>query len=150
MDTLLVETVRMLRRLDDKEVGDVLRNESKRLEITKSLLNLLFNVCLTRAIPLSQRLKVKFRQYDKLALELLSGANRRSNQTRDLRGKRRLLLRNLGFVRLLAETCPSRFPDTSYVQPHDPWVLETPAAEGRVEAAGAEVEGSKVALEPGK
>lgn len=145
METLLVETVRMLRRLDDEQVGEVLRNESKRLEITKSLLNLLFNICLTRAIPLSQRLKIKFRQYDKLALELLSGANRRSNQTRDLRGKRRLLLSNLSFVRLLAEACPSRPPDTNYVQPHNPWVLEAPALEGEGEAAGAEAGGSRVA-----
>lgn len=136
MDGVLIESIRMLRRLDDDQLAQVLYNESRRLEITKSLLNLLFNICLTRAVPLSHRLKVKFRRYDKIALELLTGASRQINRTRNLTGKRRILLRNPDLVRLLAEACPSRVLPGDFLQSEDPWLLEerSPAGEEAGEA----------------
>ena len=103
MDGVLVDTVRRLRLLNHEEIAEVLANESSNLEITKSLLNILFNICFTRAVPLTRRQRALFKDYDKLAVELLTGARKQSAALRD---KKRLLQRNPALVKLIAETCP--------------------------------------------
>lgn len=108
MEGCLAETVRALRGLSGAEIGEVLRRESAELEVTKSLLSVLFNVCLTKAVPLSHRLKREFSAHSALVVELLSGADSRVNKTAGLQAKRRLLIRNPQLVRLVAEACPRR------------------------------------------
>ena len=112
MEGCLTKTLRSLRRLDEEAVQEVLRNESSRLEVTKSLLGLLFNICLDKSIPLSHRLKARFKTFTPLVLQLISGANRGPNKTKGLLEKKRLLIQNPGFVKLLTEACPAN-QDTS-------------------------------------
>jgi hypothetical protein len=108
MEGCLVQTVRQLKRLEAGQIGQVLRSESKSQEVTKSLLNLLFNICLTKAVPLSHRLKAEFSKHSRLVIQLLKGANPRANHTADIQTKKRLLLRNPELVRLISEACPAR------------------------------------------
>ena len=107
MEGCLSTTLRSLRRLDAEAVQEVLRNESSRLEVTKSLLGLLFNICLDKSVPLSDRLKSQFKRYTPLVLHLLKGVSRGLNRTRGLTAKKRLLVQNPGFVKLLTEACPA-------------------------------------------
>lgn len=112
MEGCLSTTLRSLRRLNEEAVKEVLRNESGRLEVTKSLLGLLYNICLDKSIPLSNRLKTQFRRFTPLVLHLLKGANRGLNKTKGLIEKKRLLTQNPSFVKLLTEACPAS-PSTS-------------------------------------
>ena len=107
MEGCLSKTLRSLRRLNTEAVEEVLRNESRKLEVTKSLLGLLYNICLDKSVPLSNRLKPHFKRYTPLVIELLKGANRGLNKTRGLAAKKRLLLQNPDFVKLLTEACPA-------------------------------------------
>ena len=100
MEGVDVAAVRALAQLSAEQVVAELRSESSRLELTKSLLNLLFNICFTRAIVLSRRQKTAFKTYDKLAVQLLE-RNKDSVQE-----KRCMLMRNPELVRLIAQTCP--------------------------------------------
>lgn len=119
MEGVLVTTVKLLRRLDDQQLVQVIKSESNRMELTKSLLNLLFNICFTKAIPLSRRLQNKFKVYDKLVIQLLTGARSQTNRTPNLKDKQRLLRQNPDLVRLIAEACPQQ-TTPSYVQTQDP------------------------------
>ena len=107
MEGVLVETVRLLKTLDPSKAIQVLRNEGKHMEVTKTLLNILFNICFTKAIVLSQRLRKAFRVFDRLVIDLLTGARRAVNKTEGLREKRKVLLRNPELVTLIAKACPT-------------------------------------------
>lgn len=98
MEGCLVSLVRSLKHADPVIA---LQNESDRLELSKSLINILFNVCFTRAIDLSQKLKKRFRQFDRLCLQLL-------DVSKDLSEKKRLLEENPELVLLIAEACPAK------------------------------------------
>ena len=106
MASILVSTVRSLQRLSHSEIVRVIRNESSRLEITKSLLALLYNICLDKSVPLSVSLKEKFKAYNSLVLRLLKGVHRSVNRTAGIAAKRSLLLKNPQFVRILSKACP--------------------------------------------
>ena len=108
MEGCLSTTLRSLRRLAAEAVQEVLQNESRRLEVTKSLLGLLYNLCLDKSVPLSHRLKSQFRRFTPLVLHLLRGVSRGLNKTRGLAAKKRLLLQTPEFVKLLTEACPAR------------------------------------------
>ena len=99
MEGLLVTEVRTLRQLSSEKIVEALNDESSSLELTKSLLNLLFNACFTRAIVLSRRLKTAFKTYDRLVIQVL-------DNSRNLQEKKHMLMRNPELVRLIAETCP--------------------------------------------
>ena len=97
-----MSTVRMLKRMDLDDVTKTLRNESRRMEVTKSLLNILFNICFTKAVPLTQRQKNAFKVHHKLVVEILTDARDPAN----LVEKKRLLEQNPELVQLIAATCP--------------------------------------------
>ena len=107
MEGVLYDAIRLLKRAEPEEAYYLIRFESKHLEVTKSLLNILFNICFTKAITLTQRQKAAFRPFDKVVMKLLVGARQQTNRTTDLQGKRRLLLRNVDLVKLIAQACPS-------------------------------------------
>ena len=107
MEGCLSRTLRAIRRLSIEEVEQVLRNESRKLEVTKSLLGLLYNICLDKSVPLSNRLKAEFTRFTPLVLHLLKGVSPGLNKTRGLTVKKRLLIQNPGFVKLLTEACPA-------------------------------------------
>lgn len=107
MEGCLVGAVRSLKHLPVSEVSVVLRHESPKLEVTKSLLSILYNICLVKSIVLSRRLKDEFRKHTAVVYQLLEGANRGINRTSGLVGKKRILIKNPELVKLLAEVCPS-------------------------------------------
>ena len=106
MEGCLSNTLRSLRRLSSEEIKIVLQQESKRLEVTKSLLGLLYNICLDKSIPLSIRFKVEFKRFTPLVLRLLQGSSRDLNKTRGLAIKKRIFEANPEFVKILTEACP--------------------------------------------
>ena len=106
MTVCLNKTLRSFRGLTTLEATQILKHESKRLEITKSLLNVLYNICLDSSIPLSRRLKVEFSKHEVAIQKLLEGASKRTNHTRNLQIKRKILLKNPVLIKLIAETCP--------------------------------------------
>ena len=101
MEGCLAETVRGLK--EAAHTTETLRKETDKLEVTKSLLNLLYNICINKSILLSNKNKTEFRKYTQLVLKLLSEA--------PIESKKKLLLRNLDFVHLLAEVCPRKLRD---------------------------------------
>lgn len=105
----LTKTVQELRRLPPSGIVSVLRSESSRLEVTKSLLNILFNICLSKSIRLSERLKRAFAAEEPLILRLLEGV--KSSGTQGLGRKKQLLLRRPELVRLIASACPRRLAE---------------------------------------
>lgn len=107
----LVKEVRALRRLDSAEVIRVLLNESAKQEVTKSLLSVLYNICLAKTLPLSPQLKEAFREREQIVLKLLKGASPEVNKTTGLQTKKRLLIENPSLVKLLAEACPARLAE---------------------------------------
>lgn len=107
MEGCLVGAVRSLRHLPLSEVSAVLRYESIKLEVTKSLLSILYNICLVKSIVLSRRLKDEFRKHTTVVHQLLEGASRGINRTSGLAGKKKILIKTPELVKLLAEACPS-------------------------------------------
>ena len=106
MEGCLVQVVRTLRHFSDSEITQTLQEESPRLEVTKSLLSLLYNICLVKSVAIAERHKADFRSYDSLVLHLLEGSSLQVNQTTRLQDKKRILQDNPDFVRLLSESCP--------------------------------------------
>ena len=107
---VLVDVLRHLRQLSDRGVLEALSRETSRLKITRSLLNILFNICFTRCIHLSPRQMRQFRAFDPVILELMS--RERSSQSGrflapNVAAKRRLLLRHPGLIRLILQACPT-------------------------------------------
>lgn len=106
MEGCLFAAVRSLRHLTADEVATVLRQETSKLEVTKSLLSVLYNICVTKSIVLTDRFKDLFRNHTPAVLQLLEGVNQGVNRTSGIIGKKRILLKNLELVKLLAEVCP--------------------------------------------
>lgn len=107
---VLVETLQQLKQLPEHKLVEVLRNESGRHEITRSLLNILFNVCFTRSIHLNPHQQQLFRPFDRVVLELLSRPRSKVSGhylVPDVPAKRRLLLKHPGLVKLLIQVCPT-------------------------------------------
>lgn len=108
MEGCLSVTIRSLNNFSQKEVVKILKAETDKLEITKSLLNILYNICIQRSVRLSQRQKTEFRHHVNTVQRLLDGANRGKNRTTDIVGKRNILIRNPELCQLIASTCPTR------------------------------------------
>ena len=108
MEGCWLPAVRRLQNSDESEVCEVLKAESKRLEVTKSLLSILYNICLAKSIPLSRKLKEEFREHSQTVLRLLSGSSSQVNQTSNLLTKKRILSRSPALALLIAKACPSK------------------------------------------
>lgn len=104
MEGCLVATVRSLRQLGAERVLQVLQAESSRMEITKSILNILFNICFTKAVVLTQKQKKLFKAYDQQCIQLLSNEY-------NLAEKKQMLIRAPDLIQLIAQTCPPPSPD---------------------------------------
>ena len=99
MHFVLWKTLKSLSQWDDTTINQVLEGESERLEVTKSLLNVLHNIVNLRNIPLTPQQKLAFAEFTKPVCELLN--------RRQLRAKKRILQANLGLVRLIGQACPT-------------------------------------------
>lgn len=105
MEGCLVSTLSHLRSLSHLQIQQSLRRESSRLELTKSLLSVLFNLCLIHSFHIPKRLKKDFAKHTKVVLKLLAGAKKRPNSTLDLASKKRLLHKTPELAALISEAC---------------------------------------------
>lgn len=96
---LLIGVILALRNLSDFEIAHVLRGESPRLEVTKSLLNILHNIVTVGSILLTKRQKESFRTVQ-ASVEKLLGSKTTLSQ------KRGILLQHPALVKALASACP--------------------------------------------
>ena len=110
MEGCWLPVIRQLQNADDTEIRKVLKQETSRLEVTKSLLSILYNICLAKSVPLNRKQKEAFREHNQSVLRLLSGASHQVNKTADLTAKKRVLARNPALVRIIAKACPPK-PD---------------------------------------
>ena len=99
MHFVLWKTLQKLSRWDDCTVKQVLRGESQRFEVTKSLLNVLHNIVNVRNIILTPQQKLSFAEFSKVVVELI--------KKRQIRAKKKILLKHLDLVRLIAQACPT-------------------------------------------
>ena len=94
-----VEIVNKIRRLSPKKVSAYLRNESKTLFVTKSLLNLVYNAVVVGSIPVSRIQRQILDENSSIVWQLIS-------TKRSIAWKKRLLVRNPNLVLTIAALCP--------------------------------------------
>ena len=92
-------SVKLLRSLTPKDVAARLRSEGERRELTKSLLNILLNVCREKCIKLDAKQRRALSPYTATVRKLLSARLK-------LETKRKLLLAKPALARAIALTCP--------------------------------------------
>ena len=100
LEGCLCDAVSRLPHLNRSQVLQVLQGESKDLEITKSLLNLLHNIVRVGSVPVTKAQKDFFDSHAQLVLGLL-------NATKPLKWKKAALEANLPLVVNIAASCPT-------------------------------------------
>lgn len=98
MEFVLWKVLAQISDSDDQSIKKLIVSESSRLEITKSLLNVLHNIVRTRTIHLSNRQKNSFTNFTDQVHQILG--------KKSLGSKRRILLANPGLAKLIAKSCP--------------------------------------------
>ena len=97
MDPELARELATLAKLSERRIYHVLKSETpRRYDLTKALVNVLFNLCEVQSIETDQ--KEVFEKYVHLIPALLS-------KKTSLSAKKKLLLANVPLVVALAETC---------------------------------------------
>ena len=100
MEGCLCDVVSRLPHLEPQEVLQVLRSESKDREVTISLLNLLHNIVITGAVPVSKGQTDFFDKNVATVLHLLGSK-------KSLKWKKKTLEDNISIVLNIAASCPS-------------------------------------------
>lgn len=100
MDGCATEIISTIRSLSRPQIRKLLQSETKELEVTKSLLNLLYNIIVVGSVPVSPTQKSFFDEHVDVTLHLLG---KRSS----LKSKKKLLEDNLEFVINIATSCPT-------------------------------------------
>lgn len=99
MEGCLCEVLRQFHKLSDSEIKSVLSRESKDLEITKSLLNLIHNIVIIGSVSITKTQREFLDSNTILVLDLLS--------TRlSLKFKKALFLKHPSLTRYIAKLCP--------------------------------------------
>ena len=98
MEFVLYKTLERISECSDYEIQQILKEESPRLEITKSLLNVLHNFAVLHNIRLNKRQKAAFHPFTGAVLRLLGNSS--------LKKKKSILGRHPHLTRLIAKTCP--------------------------------------------
>ena len=100
MEGCAVEVIRQIPKLSNYRVRSILQRETRQYKVTKSLLNLLYNIVIVGSVPTSVVQKVYFDQHSKLVWQLLSSSN-------TLRWKNEQFKKNIQFTKKVASTCPT-------------------------------------------
>ena len=100
MDFVLRDILQLISTSSNRDVVNILKRESSRLEITKSLLNVLHNFTVLRNIPLTNRQKREFAPYTSKVQKLLCDNS--------LKIKKNTLQKNPELAKLIAQVCPKR------------------------------------------
>lgn len=96
----LVPAVKALRHLSGSQIKKVLKTESRNLEITKSLLNILHNIVNSGYIRIGYRKRKFFEDYTQTVLFLTS-------KKVSIVQKKKILLKNVAIISAIANTCLS-------------------------------------------
>jgi hypothetical protein len=99
MDGCDAKVIAQIPRLPRGQVRQLLKRESSDLEVTKSLLNLLFNIVTVGSLPVTGTQKAFFDEHAGLVLELLG--------RRSLKWKKEQLEKEIGLVINIAASCPT-------------------------------------------
>ncbi len=99
MDGCDAEIIKQIHRLPRAKVRQLLTKESSDLEVSKSLLNLLFNIVIVGSLPVTVTQKAFFDQHSDLVHELLG--------RRSLKWKKAQLEKDIGLVLNIAASCPT-------------------------------------------
>lgn len=99
MENCLSGELAALSRLSPSRVAVILESESRQLELTKSLLNLLFNIVKVESVEATGRQKEVLEKYEAVVWTLLA-------PSLSLAAKKRLLQQNIPLVIAIAESCP--------------------------------------------
>lgn len=100
MEGVDIELVRLVAKLNKSDISKIFAAEGAQLEVTKSLLNLLFNLVKVGSIPVSTHQKEFFDQRTSSVLNLLS-------DTKSLQQKKKILQKDPELVINIAASCPS-------------------------------------------
>lgn len=99
MEDCLADELSTFNLLSPQRVYFVLQSESRHLELTKSLLNLIHNIVKVQSVEPTERQKQVFGHYEELVWQLL-------HPGLPLSTKKRLLEENVPLVVAVAESCP--------------------------------------------
>ncbi len=94
-----VELISKIPRIPRAGVRKLLTSESPKLEVTKSLLNLLYNIVTVGSVPVSVTQKTYFDQHSEIVLELLGKGS--------LKRKKTILEKDEALVINIAASCPT-------------------------------------------
>lgn len=100
MEGFDIETIALIPRISRQQVSRLVQNEPSSLPVTKSLLNLLYNIVQVGSVPVSQTQKAYLDSHSELVLALLT-------KTRSLKWKKTQLERNPALVINIAASCPT-------------------------------------------
>ena len=100
MEGCLSKTVRSFKHSSDAEIVRILRADRlHEYKVTKSLFNILYNVCVVGSVWLSRPLKQSYRAFTNQVLEIL-------NDTWNIGKIQRIFAQNPALCRILAKSCP--------------------------------------------
>ncbi len=100
MEGIDIDSVRRLTSVPRKDVKRILAGESKQLEVTKSLVNLLHNIIRVGSVPVSTTQRTYFDKHADKVWSLLS-------KTTSLHQKKKTLESNIDLVLNIAASCPT-------------------------------------------
>lgn len=100
MDGCDIEIISQLSRTSRYQVSKIINSESIELEITKSLLNLLYNIVHIGSVPVSPTQKAYFDKHSQLVFDLLK-------KSKSLKWKKAQLENNVSLVINIAASCPT-------------------------------------------
>ena len=95
-----VEIISQILRVARPQVKKILKGESNKYEITKSLLNLLHNIVVVGSLPVSKTQRAYFDSNAELVLQLLSSS-------KSLTWKKSVFETNTPIVLNIAASCPT-------------------------------------------
>lgn len=98
MEGCLCEVLSKFSTYSRIQIRDTLYSESRQLEITKSILNVLHNIVVVKSIEVTRTQKDYFDKKEQLVWELLS--------TKSLKSKKTILESNPDLVACIAYSCP--------------------------------------------
>ena len=99
MEGCLCETIHCLALLDDKNIRDLISVDCRQEKITKSLYNILYNVCVIKSLILDPPLKEAIKPFTDQVVKIL-------DSDISLLRVKQIFLRNPELCRILAKACP--------------------------------------------
>lgn len=98
MEGCVVERVAEISKVPRRQIKRIINSESDQLEVTKSLLNILYNIVIVGSIPPTTTQRAFFDNHSDLVFQLVSNS-------KALHWKKQALLENIPLVINIAASC---------------------------------------------